>query len=41
MIDFTDLAQAIIPLAFTAITLFLIPWLRERYGNENLQKAQS
>ena len=41
MIDFTDLAQAIISLAFTAITLFLIPWLRERYGNENLKKAQS
>jgi hypothetical protein len=30
MIDFTELAQAIISLAFTAITLFLIPWLRER-----------
>ena len=41
MIDFTELAEAIISLAFTAITLFLIPWLRERYGNENLQKAQS
>ena len=41
MIDFTALAEAIISLAFTAITLFLIPWLRERYGNENLQKAQS
>ena len=40
MINFTDLAEAIISLAFTAITLFLIPWLRERYGNENLQKAQ-
>lgn len=41
MIDFTELAEAIISLAFTAITLFLIPWLRERYGNENLKKAQS
>lgn len=41
MIDFTPLAEAIITLATTAITLFLIPWLRERYGNEKLEKAKS
>lgn len=41
MIDFTPLAEALITLAVTAITVFLIPWLRERYGNETLAKAQS
>lgn len=41
MIDLTPLAEAIITLAATAITLFLIPWLRERYGNEKLAKAQN
>ena len=34
MIDLTPLVEAIITLAATAITLFLIPWLRERYGVE-------
>ena len=41
MIDFTPLVQAIITLAATAVTMFLIPWLRERYGNETLEKARS
>lgn len=41
MIDLTPLAEAIITLAATAITLFLIPWLRERYGNEKLAKVQN
>ena len=41
MIDFTPLAEAIITLAATAITMFLIPWLRERYGNEKLAKARN
>lgn len=41
MIDFTPLVEAIITLAATAITIFLIPWLRERYGNEKLEKARS
>lgn len=41
MLDFTPLAEALIALAVTAITVFLIPWLRERYGNETLEKARS
>ena len=41
MIDFTPIVEAIIALATTAITVFLIPWLRERYGNETLVKSQS
>lgn len=41
MVDFTPLVQAIITLAAAAITVFLIPWLKERYGNEALEKARS
>ena len=41
MIDFTPLLEAIITLAATAITVFLIPWLKERYGNEKLEKAKA
>ena len=41
MIDFTPLFEAIITLAATAITVFLIPWLRERYGTETLEKARN
>lgn len=41
MIDFTPLAEALVTLAVTAITVFLIPWLREKYGNETLNKARS
>ena len=41
MLDLTPLVEAIIALAATAITVFLIPWLRERFGNEKLAKAQS
>ena len=41
MIDLTPLVQAIIALAATAVTVFLIPWLRNRYGNETLEKARS
>lgn len=40
MIDFTPLVQAVIALAASAITVYLIPWLRERYGNETLEKAR-
>lgn len=40
MLDFTPLAEALISLAVAAITVFLIPWLRERYGNETLEKAR-
>lgn len=41
MLDFTPLAEALITLAAMAITVFLIPWLRERYGTETLEKARS
>lgn len=40
MIDLTPLVEAIIALAATAVTAFLIPWLKERYGNESLEKAR-
>lgn len=40
MLDFTPLVQAVIALAASAITVFLVPWLRERYGNETLEKAR-
>ena len=40
MFDFTPLLEALIGLAATAITVFLIPWLKERYGNEVLEKAK-
>ena len=40
MLDLTPIFEAIIALAATAITVFLIPWLRERFGNEKLEKAR-
>lgn len=40
MIDLTPIMEALIGLAVTAITIFLIPWLRERFGTEKLAKAQ-
>ena len=40
MLDLTPLVEAIIALAAAAITMFLIPWLRARYGNETLEKAR-
>lgn len=40
MIDLTPIIEALIGVAVTAITVFLIPWLRERFGNEKLAKAQ-
>lgn len=40
MIDFTPLVEAIIMLAVSAITVFLIPWMRERYGVDALEKAR-
>ena len=36
MLDFTPLLEAVIALAFTLITAFLIPWLKNKYGTENL-----
>jgi uncharacterized membrane protein YhiD involved in acid resistance len=41
MIDLTPLVEALMALAVTAITVFFIPWLRERYGNETLEKAKN
>ena len=41
MLDFTPLLEAIISLAITAITLFLIPWLKTKYGADTLNKAKS
>lgn len=41
MIDFTPLVQAIITLASAAVTIFLIPWLHERFGNERLEKIKT
>lgn len=40
MLDLTPLLEAVIALAATAITVFLVPWLKERYGNETLEKAR-
>ena len=40
MFDFTPLVEALIGLAAAAITMVLIPWLKERYGNEVLEKAK-
>lgn len=41
MIDLTPLVEALLGFAVTAITVFLIPWVKERYGNETLEKARS
>lgn len=41
MLDFTPLLEAMISLAVAAITVFLIPWLRNKYGAETLNKAKS
>lgn len=41
MLDFTPLLEAVISLAVAAITVFLIPWLRNKYGAETLNKAKS
>lgn len=41
MLDFTPLLEAVIALAFTLITVFLIPWLKTKYGAETLGKIKS
>ena len=41
MLDLTPIVEAIIGLAATAITVFLIPWLREKFGHEKLEKAKT
>lgn len=40
MLDLTPLVEAILALAATAITVFLIPWLKEKFGHEKLAKAK-
>lgn len=41
MIDLTPLVEALLALATAALTVFFIPWVRARYGNETLEKAKS
>lgn len=41
MLDFTPLLEAVIALVFTLITAFLIPWLKNKYGTETLNKIKS
>lgn len=41
MIDLTPIVEAIIGLAVTLITVFLIPWLQNRFGVESLEKARN
>jgi hypothetical protein len=40
MLDLTPILEAIIALAASAITLFLIPWLKKRFGNEKLENIR-
>lgn len=37
-INLTPIVNAIIALASALITVFVIPWLRSKYGNEELSK---
>lgn len=39
-IDLTPLFEALIGIAVALITGFLIPWIKERYGNEKLEKIR-
>ena len=41
MIDFTPLLEALVVLLSSVITIVIVPALRERYGNEKLEKARS
>jgi hypothetical protein len=41
MIDFTPLIEAIILLLTSVITVVIVPALKERYSNEQLEKARS
>ena len=38
MVDYTQIIVAIISLLSALITAFLIPWLRERYSSDKLQR---
>lgn len=37
--DYTDFLSALIGLLATAVTTFVIPWLKAKLGNERLTKA--
>lgn len=41
MIDFTPLCEAIITLLAAIITMYVVPWLKERYSEEQLNKART
>ncbi len=41
MIDFTPLLEALVVLLASVVTMVIIPALRERYSNEQLEKARS
>lgn len=41
MIDFTPLIEALVVLLASVITVVIVPALRERYTNEQLEKAKS
>ena len=41
MIDFTPLLEALVVLLSSVITIVIVPAMRERYGNEKLEKARS
>ena len=40
MLDVTPILEAIIALAASAITIFLIPWLKKRFGNEKMENIR-
>lgn len=41
MIDFTPLLEALVVLLASVVTMVIVPALRERYSNEQLEKARS
>ena len=41
MVDLTPILEALIALAASAITVFLIPWMKTKMTNEQLSKAQA
>lgn len=41
MIDFTPICEAAITLLATIITLYVVPWLKERYSAEQLGMART
>ena len=41
MFDLTPIVEGVIAIVMTAITSFLIPWIKTKYGNETLEKAKN